>query len=141
MFSKTFAYALRATTYVARKGKDDRKVNLEELSLSIQLSPHYLRKIMQKLVRMKILNSTKGPGGGFWMDDEKAKLSIYELLTAVEGEHVVNSCIMGKLKCDSKIPCPMHEEYANSKARLFALMKKTTIEDWNGAVLSKDLCK
>jgi Rrf2 family transcriptional regulator, iron-sulfur cluster assembly transcription factor len=138
MFSKTFAYALRATTYVARKGKGERIVNLEELTSSIQLSPHYLGKIMQELVRKGIMNSTKGPGGGFWMDDEKTKLTIYELLTAVDGEQIVNSCIMGKLKCDSTTPCPMHEEYSNSKARLFAVMKKTTLENWKGSKLSKN---
>lgn len=138
MFSKTFAYALRATTYVATRGKEGRKVNLEELASSVQLSPHYLGKIMQELVRKRILHSTKGPGGGFWIDDQKAKSTIYELLTAVDGEQIVNSCIMGKLKCNSKIPCPMHEEYANSKSRLFALMKKTTLENWSSSVLSED---
>lgn len=138
MFSKTFAYALRATTYVASRGKDERKVNLEELTLSIQLSPHYLGKIMQELVRKGILNSTKGPGGGFWMDDDKAKLTIYELLTAVDGEQIVNACIMGKLKCDSKTPCPMHDEYWKSKSRLFDLMKKTTLKNWSESVNFSD---
>lgn len=135
MFSKTFAYALRATTYVTNKGREDRKVNLEEMVSFVQLSPHYLGKIMQELVRKGILYSTKGPGGGFWIDSEKAKLTIYELLNAVDGEQVANSCIMGKLKCNSSIPCPMHEEYANSKRRLFALMKKTTLEDWSDSEL------
>lgn len=138
MFSKTFAYALRATTYIANIGKEDRKVNLEELASSVQLSPHYLGKILQELVRKGILHSTKGPGGGFWIDNEKAKLTIYELLTAVDGEQIVNSCIMGKLKCNSQTPCPMHEEYADSKSRLFALMKKTTLENWSSSALSKD---
>ncbi|MBK7965716.1 MAG: Rrf2 family transcriptional regulator [Bacteroidetes bacterium] len=69
MFSKTFAYALRATTYVAKIGKENRKVSLGELASSVQLSPHYLGKIMQELVKKGILNSTKGPGAGFWMGD------------------------------------------------------------------------
>ncbi len=134
MFSKTFAYALRAMTYVAKKSNEKKKVNLEELASSVQLSQHYLGKIMQELVRKGFLNSMKGPGGGYWLDSNQGKLTIYELLSAVDGDQIVNSCIMGKLKCDSKTPCPMHEEYSKSKARLFALMKKTTIENWTESV-------
>lgn len=103
MFSRTFAYALRTMTFVAQHSKEEQKVSLDDLASSIQLSPHYLGKIMQELVRKGFLNSAKGPGGGFWLDKQRNDITIYELLNAVDGDQIVNSCLMGRLKCNAKI--------------------------------------
>ncbi len=134
MFSRTFAYALRAMTYIAQESKEDQKVSLDELATSIQLSPHYLGKIMQELVRKGFLNSVKGPGGGFWLDKQRSDITIYELLNAVDGDQIVNSCLMGRLKCNAKNPCPMHDEYLICRNRLIDLMKKTSIKKWNESI-------
>ena len=131
MFSRTFAYALRAMTYIAQESNVEKKVSLDELASSIQLSQHYLGKIMQDLVRKGFLHSVKGPGGGFWMDKKKSETTIYELLSAVDGDHILNSCLMGRLKCNAKSPCPIHDEYLICRNRLIELMKKTSIKKWN----------
>ena len=73
----------------------------------------------------------KGPGGGFWMDKKKSETTIYELLSAVDGDHILISCLMGLLKCNAKSPCPMHDEYLICRNRLIELMKKTSIKKWN----------
>jgi Rrf2 family transcriptional regulator, iron-sulfur cluster assembly transcription factor len=130
MFSRTFAYALRAMTFIAQESNVEKKVSLDELASSIQLSQHYLGKIMQELVRKGFLHSVKGPGGGFWLDEERSDITIYVLLNAVDGDQIVNSCLMGRLKCNAKNPCPMHDEYLVCRNRLIELMKKTSIKKW-----------
>ncbi|MFN0187139.1 MAG: RrF2 family transcriptional regulator [Bacteroidia bacterium] len=134
MFSRTFAYALRAVTFVAQRSIEGQKVSLDELASSIQLSQHYLGKIMQELVRKGFLSSVKGPGGGFWLDKQRNDITIYELLIAMDGDQILNSCLMGRLKCNSKNPCPMHDEYLICRNRLIELMKKTSIKKWNESI-------
>ena len=130
MFSRTFAYALRAVTFVAQRSIEGQKVSLDELASSIQLSQHYLGKIMQELVRKGFLSSVKGPGGGFWLDKQRNDITIYELLIAMDGDQILNSCLMGRLKCNSNNPCPMHDEYLICRNRMIELMKKTSIKEW-----------
>ena len=118
-------------TYVAQNSIEKKKVGLNELAEFVQLSNHYLGKILQDLVRKGLLNSSKGPGGGFWLDKSKSEMTIYFLLCEVEGEQVLHSCIMGKLKCGTEFHCPMHSEFTKCKSILFEQMKKTTLKSWS----------
>lgn len=129
MFSKTFAYALRAVTYVAVHSDKEHKINLLELSDGIDVPHHFLGKIMQDLVRQGILHSLKGPGGGFWTDEKSLKLPAYEVLKATDGNAILNSCLMGKKNCRNDKPCPLHAEYAECRDRLFDALRKTSISD------------
>lgn len=129
MLSKTFAYALRAVTYVGLHGRNGRKVNLQELSESIDVPHHFLGKIMQDLVRNGIINSLKGPGGGFWADDKTLSLPAYEVLKVTDGRAVLSSCLMGKKNCSSDKPCPLHHDYAACRDTLVNTLRDTKISD------------
>ena len=41
---------------------------------------------------------------------------------------------MGRLKCNAKSPCPIHDEYLICRNRLIELMKKTSIKKWNESI-------
>lgn len=127
MLTKTFAYALRAVTYVALHSKDGKKINLVELSENINVPHHFLGKIMQDLVKNNIIRSLKGPGGGFWADESTHQLSAFEILKVTEGKSVLSSCLMGKKSCNSAQPCPMHHDYAACRDTLFDTLRKTSI--------------
>jgi Rrf2 family transcriptional regulator, iron-sulfur cluster assembly transcription factor len=78
MFSKACEYGIRAAIYIAQQSLLDRKVNLKEISEAIESPVAYTSKILQKLSRNSIINTDKGPTGGFSMDKfklEKVKLS------------------------------------------------------------------
>lgn len=124
-------------TYIAQHSDEKKKIGLDEVADFVQLSNHYLGKILQDLVRKGLLNSSKGPGGGFWLDKSKKEMSIFQLLCEVDGHEVLNSCIMGRLRCGTEKNCPMHDEYAKSKANLFEVMKKTTLKNWSAKTTKK----
>lgn len=69
MFSKTFGYALRAITHIAVHGVDGHKIGLQELAAELAIPHHFLGKIMQDLVRHGIIDSAKGPSGGFFSNE------------------------------------------------------------------------
>jgi Rrf2 family protein len=127
MLSKTFAYALRAVTYVALHGREGKKINLVELSENINVPHHFLGKIMQDLVKNNIVRSLKGPGGGFWADDATQNLSAFEILKVTDGKAILNHCLMGKKNCNSVQPCPLHHDYAACRDTLFDTLRKTSI--------------
>lgn len=129
MVSKAFAYALRAITYVALHAKVGSKVTLVELSENIDVPHHFLGKIMQDMVRNGLINSLKGPGGGFWADDHTLNLTAFDVLKVTDGKLVLSHCLMGKKNCSNDKPCPMHDDYAACRDTLFNSLKKTKVSD------------
>ena len=129
MFSKACEYGIRASIYIAQQSLLDRKVNLKEISEAIESPTAYTSKILQKLSRNSIINTDKGPTGGFSMDRvklEKVKLS--SIVFAIDGENIYRSCGLGLKKCNEKKPCPVHYQFKLIREELKKMSDSTTIK-------------
>jgi Rrf2 family protein len=127
MFSKTFGYALRAATFVAVHGKNGEKIGLQELSQSLDIPHHFLGKIMQDLVRHGILDSIKGPSGGFYANEQTAETPLIELLKITDGSLVFNQCALNIKRCNAEHPCPLHHDFASCRDGMLKAMSAKTI--------------
>ena len=129
MFSKACEYGIRASIYIAQQSLLDRKVNLKEISEAIESPTAYTSKILQKLSRNSLINTDKGPSGGFSMDRvklEKVKLS--SIVFAIDGENIYHSCGLGLKKCNEKMPCPVHNQFKLIREELKKMSDTTTIK-------------
>lgn len=130
MFSKTTEYALRATIFIAQKGTLDNKLGIREIAKAIDSPQSFTAKILQMLTKdNKVISSSKGPHGGFYITKASKKLPARTILEAVDDEKVLNQCILGLKKCNEKNPCPMHEDFKSIKGQLNKLFEKKTIGD------------
>lgn len=127
MFSKTFGYALRAVTYIAIHGKAGNKVALLDLSKSLEIPHHFLGKIMQDLVRHGILDSTKGPNGGFFANPKTANTPLLEILEITDGSLVFNHCALNIKRCNAANPCPLHHDFAACRDGMLKAMSEKTV--------------
>ncbi len=127
MFSKTFGYAVSAVTYVAMHGKDGKKVSLQELSQNLEVPHHFLGKVMQDLVRHGILDSTKGPGGGFYTNTTTVGTPLLEILKITDGSLVFNQCALGFRRCNAANPCPLHNDFAICREGMLDAMTAKTV--------------
>lgn len=127
MFSKTFGYALRAATYVALHGKDGKKVSLQELSEGLDIPHHFLGKIMQDLVRHGILDSIKGPSGGFYVNAATAGTQLIDILKITDGSLVFNQCALGIKRCNAANPCSLHNDFAACRNGMLEVFSIKTI--------------
>ena len=127
MFSKTFGYALRAATFVALHGKDGKKVGLQELSQSLDIPYHFLGKIMQDLVRHGIVDSTKGPSGGFYTNERTAEKPLLDILSITDGSLVFNQCALYIKQCNAALPCPLHHDFAICRDGMLRAMSGKTV--------------
>ena len=129
MFSKACEYGIRASIFIAEQSLLDRKVSLKHVAEAIDSPAAYTSKILQKLSRNNIINSDKGPTGGFSMDAkklEKAKLS--SIVFAIDGESVYNGCGLGLKKCNEKMPCPVHHQFKIIREELKKMLETTTVK-------------
>lgn len=129
MFSKTAEYALRATIFIAQKGTIDNKLSIDEISKAIDSPQSFTAKVLQMLTKEnKIVSSSRGPHGGFYMTNQSKKLSALAILEAVHEDGILKKCVLGLMQCSEVNPCPMHAEYKLIKENLIQLFEKKTIQ-------------
>lgn len=126
MFSKTFGYALRATTFVAVHGKEGKKIGLQEIAEGLDIPRHFLGKVMQDLVKHGILDSMKGPHGGFYANTHTEETPLLEILKITDGNQIFDQCALNIKRCNASHPCPLHHDFAVCRdGMLKALAVKT----------------
>ncbi len=139
MLSKKYAYALRGLSYLALHANASGKINLQSLSEGVDVPFFFLGKIMQELVRRKIVHSEKGPGGGFWLNEEGLELTAFDILKIIDPKITSSECLMGKKNCNQHRPCPLHFEFVACRENLFNSLKRTRLKDIAVKVKSGEL--
>ncbi|WP_020571002.1 RrF2 family transcriptional regulator [Neolewinella persica] len=129
MFSNGCEYGIRALTIIGRASKEDRKVGIKEICRLAKTPESFTAKIMQNLVRRGILDSQKGPAGGFYISKDLDSITLYDIVEAIDGTGVFVSCGLGLAHCDASRPCPLHDKFASVRQELKAMCKSNTLND------------
>lgn len=129
MFSKACEYGLRAVLYIHIKGADGIRLGIPEIAKEIDAPIAYTGKILQTLVRKKVISSVKGPNGGFFVDPRARPVTLADIVKAMYGnDDVLHTCVLGLKECSDKFPCPIHADVKEYRAHLRKVMKDTTVE-------------
>lgn len=129
MFSKACEYGIRASIYITQQSLSDRKVSLKDVAKAIESPEAYTSKILQQLVRNNIINSDKGPTGGFSMGKHKLdKVNLSAIVFAIDGDTVYRGCGLGLKQCNEKKPCPVHFQFKSIRENLKEMLETTTVK-------------
>jgi len=131
MFSKACEYAIRAMVYVAQKSRHGGKVGIKEIAKGIGSPEAFLAKILQDLSRKELLLSVKGPNGGFYIDNRRSRVTLGEIVTAIDGDQLFIGCGLGLKACSEKNPCPIHDEFKMIRKRLQVMLDTTRVDEFN----------
>ncbi len=127
MLSQTAIYALRAMACLALSpGESMRTRDLSEAS---DVPPHYLSKILRRLVLGGLLTSQKGRGGGFLLSRPPAEITFHQILDAVDEAPVQGVCAFGWGACDTENPCPIHGAWSEMSGGVMRWACETTLAD------------
>jgi Rrf2 family iron-sulfur cluster assembly transcriptional regulator len=129
VFSKSFGYALRGVLYVSMMSDEKRKIRIDEMAARLSVPRHFLGKIMNKVVKKGILNSTKGPHGGFMLNSTTLNTSLLSLIEAIDGLEQFDGCVLRLRKCNPQQPCPLHSTIDSYKKEFLAKFSSTTIKN------------
>jgi len=131
IFSKTCEYAMRSVFYIAHRTSDGGRVGIKEIASGIESPEHFLGKILQDLSRKGIVQSAKGPNGGFFMDDHNLDRPLSEIVKAVDGNGVFIGCGLGLSHCSEINPCPIHYEFKAIRNQMKNMLENTKIRELN----------
>ena len=111
MFSKTCEYAIRAMIFIALKSKNGEKAGIKEIAKGIDSPEHFIAKILQDLSRKGMVQSLKGPNGGFYLDTDTLQFSLADIVRHTDGDSLFNGCGLGLKRCSESHPCPIHNQF------------------------------
>lgn len=117
MLSRASKYAILSTLFLASHSNEEKKISVKVIAESIDVPSPFLAKLLQQLVRGKIISSAKGPKGGFYLTEKDCQKNVCDIIENIDGLNRLNDCFLGLNECDSSNPCPVHfivEPFKNS---------------------------
>lgn len=118
--------ALHSSVIFARE--KDRMVSAKEISKELNVSYDHLSKVLQRLAKMGIVKSLRGPDGGFKLVKNPADIKLMELYEAIEGRFNYQNCLLGKNVCKST-KCVLGKLSEKINRDVFDYFTNTTVAD------------
>lgn len=128
LFSKTCVYGIRAALYVATLEKQE-YVPIRSISEDLNISFHFLTKILQMLTQKNLMTSYRGPNGGVSLAKPADQIKLIEIIEAIDGPRLFAECILGLPECGIQRPCPIHEEWGRTRLNLQNMFENTSLAE------------
>lgn len=105
--SEAVALGLHACIIIAKT--ENAKVSANKIAETLVASEDHLAKVLQRLVKAKIISSNRGPKGGFVLARKTSEIHLMEIYEAIDGEMPVkDNCLFERPACKFA-HCPLHE--------------------------------
>lgn len=128
MFTKACEYGIRACVVVALNSLEKKRISLREISKAIDSPEPFTAKILQKLVKNRLIYSIQGAQGGFEMVTiNLKKITLEDIVMAIDGDASFSMCVLGLKECSEINPCPAHKKYKHIKSEFKNMIKTTTV--------------
>jgi Rrf2 family iron-sulfur cluster assembly transcriptional regulator len=101
-------------------------VTLAEISSRQKISLSYLEQLFGKLRRHEIVDSVRGPGGGYRLAKETSRISVADIILAVDEPIDATQC-GGKENCRDEQKCLTHDLWATLNDRIFEYLESVSL--------------
>ncbi len=119
-------YAIRGMLYLARQ--ENKAVSmLSDVADAVDAPKSFLAKIFQDLVKKGLIKSTKGVGGGFVLAKQPERITLREIVEAMEGPIMPNQCLMGEEACSFQKTCPVHPVWRRLQSVTRGILDEVTL--------------
>lgn len=129
MLSLTCKIGIKAVVYLASKYETGERSGMIEIAGFIGASEHTVGKMLQTLVKHKVINSAKGPNGGFYINAKQKDQPVLDIIDAIDGKDVFEQCGLGLSRCTSTHPCPMHNDYKIIRDQFKSMCQQNKVSD------------
>ncbi|MEO5966944.1 MAG: Rrf2 family transcriptional regulator [Ferruginibacter sp.] len=137
MFSKTCEHAIRALLFIAKGATNNKRFSIKEIAEEIKAPISFIAKILHELSKQGFVQSVKGPGGGFYMNESSLNNSLSDIVIAIDGDKIFNGCGLGLAYCSEDKPCAIHFEFTKIRGEIFEMLKNTRLINMQEQYLSR----
>lgn len=133
MFSKSCIYAIKIMIYFAlqKPALEESEVTyigVSQVKDAIGSPQPFTAKILQQLSKAGMLESLRGPNGGFCLPKDK-KVSLEEIVRVIDGNQLLDGCVLGFKECSEHRPCPAHFKFKSVRDYLKGALASTDVEE------------
>lgn len=129
IISRSGEYGLRALLYMVAHREEGTFVSIRGMAEELDISFHFLTKILQVLTQKGFLHSYRGPNGGIAFQISPENILLSDLIRALEGDDFFDKCLLGLPGCGERQPCPMHNFWKTIRAAFKEEFETTTLAD------------
>lgn len=128
MIGKTGVHAIRALTQLTGL-PEGQSLGAAQIAEKIDAPPNYLAKLLRILARHGLVESHKGPGGGFRLARDARKICLLDVVEPIEPMTRWSRCLLRQQECTDDDPCAIHDRWKQLRDGYLALLVETTIAD------------
>lgn len=129
MLSRSSQVAIAALGHMAEVYMEkDRRLSAGEIAKSRDLQAPFVSKILTELSRAKLIEGTRGPGGGYRLARKPKSITLREVADLFDREDNMYMCPYGKDYCGTGPHCPLHDQIESLNHSLDRFLAKTTLD-------------
>ncbi len=117
-------YATRAILYLARVNKGER-VATSQVAKEQKIPPSFLAKIISQLSVAGLLHTSRGAHGGISLAREPEKITLLEVIEAIDGPIHLNMCVEQHGACIFEENCPLQPVWHTAQSELVNRLRDT----------------
>lgn len=137
VISKIGEYGLRTLMHMASNRTEHPYFNIRIMAEELDISFHFLTKILQGLTQKGLLQSYRGPNGGIGFLVPPEEITLAAVVRILEGDDFFDNCLLGLPGCGERQPCPVHHFWAGLRESLRSEFETTTLADLGEKTLKK----
>ena len=130
MLTNACKYAIRSILYLAMHTNEQQKVGVKKIAEELESPQPFLAKLLQQLNKGKLVSSTKGPNGGFYLSKSDKEKTVWDIIKNIDGTSKFDDCFLGLSKCSDETPCPVHFIVSPFKQKLLENFRDKTISQY-----------
>ena len=131
MLSNQSKYAIRGVLYLAIHGSKLNKLGSKEVGVKTNIPVPFLAKIFQHLSKEQLITSSKGPKGGFYLNEDQLSGNLMAIIECIDGYDTFKSCYIGLPKCSDDNPCAIHHLAAPLRNQMIEALRNQTIMEFS----------
>lgn len=85
-------------------------------------------KILRKLVSGGIVRSYKGVYGGYELCAQPSELTLYDVVSLIEGDYLFSRCLEADYGCDCSQPCSYRKAFGEVSEMVQDFLKRQTFD-------------
>ncbi|UOO38213.1 Rrf2 family transcriptional regulator [Oscillospiraceae bacterium CM] len=122
-------YALRVVLFFSKLSPGE-KIEARVMSESACIPLRFLLKLLRKLTVAGILRSCRGVGGGYILAKPPAEISLFDVITAIDGPINLNKCLYDPALCTAAHSdiCEVHRALGTIQERFIKDLQSVTFE-------------
>jgi len=128
VITRATEYAIRTILYLAQQPKNE-IVLKKDICRTQNVTPAFLTKILQPLIKAGIVSSQRGVGGGFLLAKDPEEINLLDILQAEEGELRLNHCLIDEGICHRDQHCSAHEVWHEAQDEMIRVLEKYNVAE------------